>query len=111
MATPSDLKNKKNLKTVLSKTFFQNAQKMRIFRCNFAKFSQGHLPGPPRMVVPSALPPKMICDVTRLRRHTIVVKLGPPLGNFLRTPLANSIATIIFFTNKKLFKVHCWYFL
>jgi len=29
---------------------------MRIFRCNFAKFSQGHASGPPRMVVPSAVP-------------------------------------------------------
>jgi len=60
---------------------------MRIFRCNFVKFSQGHDPGPPRMVVPSALPLKLIYDVTRLWHHTFVTKLGRPLGNFLRTPL------------------------
>ena len=35
--------------------------KMRIFRCNFGKFSQGHAPGP--------LPPKLICAVTRLWRN------------------------------------------
>jgi len=51
---------------------------MRIFRRNFAKFSRGHAPGPPRMVVPSALPPKLICDITRLWRHTTVTKLAPP---------------------------------
>jgi len=49
---------------------------MRIFRCNFAKFTWEHAPGPLRMVVPSALPLKLICDETL-----------PPLGNFLRTPL------------------------
>ena len=43
--------------------------KMRIFRCNFAKFSRGHVPRPPRMVVPSALPLKLICDVTQLWRN------------------------------------------
>ena len=43
--------------------------KMRIFRCNFAKFSRGHAPGPPIMAVPSALPLKLICDVTRLWRN------------------------------------------
>jgi len=46
---------------------------MRIFRCNFAKFSRGH---------PPDTSPK-----DDLWRHTIVTKLGPPLGNFLRTPL------------------------
>ena len=55
--------------------------KMRIFKCNFAKFSRGHGPGPPKMVVPLALPLKLICDVTRLWRNLA------PLGNFLRTPL------------------------
>ena len=40
--------------------------KMRTFRCNFAKFSRQHAPGPPRIVVPSALTLKLICDVTRL---------------------------------------------
>jgi len=46
---------------------------MRIFRCNFAKFSRGHPPDPRRMVVPSALPLRLICDVTRLWRN-----LAPP---------------------------------
>jgi len=32
------------------------------FRCNFAKFSRGMPPDPPRMVVPSALPHD--CDET-----------------------------------------------
>ena len=35
----------------------------------------------PRVVVPSALPLKLICDVTRLCQNLT------PLGNFLRTPL------------------------
>ena len=39
--------------------------KMRLFRCNFAKFYWGMPPDPPIMVAPSALP-KLICDVTRL---------------------------------------------
>jgi len=39
-------------------------------------------PDAPRMVVPSALPLKLICDVTRLWRN-----FGLPLGNVLRTPL------------------------
>ena len=43
--------------------------KMRIFKSNFAKFSCGHAPGSHRIVVPSALPLKLICDVTRLWRH------------------------------------------
>ena len=47
--------------------------KMRVFRCNFANFSRGHAPGPPRIVVPSALPLKLISDVTRLWRN-----LDPP---------------------------------
>jgi len=50
---------------------------MGIFRCNFAKFSWEHAPGNPRMVVPSALPLKLICGPQ---------KLGP-LGNFQRTPV------------------------
>ena len=54
---------------------------MRIFGCNFAKFSRGMLPGHPGMVVPSALSIKLICDVT------IVTQLWPLLGNFLRKPL------------------------
>jgi len=37
---------------------------MRIFRCNFAKFSQEHALVPPTMVVPSVLPLKLICDET-----------------------------------------------
>ena len=55
---------------------------MRIFRCNFAKFSGGMAPDHPRVVVPSTFPSKLICDVTRLWRN-----FGPPPGNFLRTPL------------------------
>ena len=39
--------------------------KMRIFRCNFAKFFRGMPPDHPIMVVPSALL-RLICDVTRL---------------------------------------------
>ena len=42
---------------------------MRIFRCNFAKFCRGMPPDPPRMVVPTALALKLICDVTRLRQN------------------------------------------
>ena len=48
----------------MSKTCFQNAQK-----CVFL----GVTPGTPRMVVPSALPLKLICNVTRLWRN-----LPPP---------------------------------
>jgi len=44
-------------------------------------FPGGMPPDPPIMVVPSALPLKFICDVTRLWRNFA------PLGNFLRTPL------------------------
>jgi len=51
------------------KNLLPECTKMRIFRCNFAKFSRGHSPGPPKMVVPSALPLKLIvtshdCDET-----------------------------------------------
>jgi len=53
---------------------------MRIFRCNFAKFSWWHAPGPSRMVVPSALPLKLVCDVVPLWRNLTL------LGNFLRRP-------------------------
>jgi len=53
MATPSDPKNKKNVKTVLSKTCFQNAQKC-VFLGVIYKISRGHAPDPPIMVVPSA---------------------------------------------------------
>ena len=35
---------------------------MRIFRCNFAIFSRDMPPDHPRMVVPSALTIKLICD-------------------------------------------------
>jgi len=62
---------------------------MRIFRCNFAKFSREHAPGPPGMVVPSALPLKLFvtshdCDETL-----------PPLGNFLRTPLDANLVVVL----------------
>ena len=61
----------------LVKALYQNllpeCTKMCLFRCNLAKLSRGHAPGPPRMVVPSALPLKLICDVTRLWRN-----LAPP---------------------------------
>jgi len=49
---------------------------LRIFRCNFAKFSRGHAPGPLWNGRPKV----------DLWRHTIVTKIAPP-GNFLRTPL------------------------
>ena len=62
---------------------------MRIFRCNFAKFSRGHAAGPPRIVVLSALPLKLICDVTRLLQ-----KFASPPGNFLRTPLLFDIQSL-----------------
>ena len=71
----------------MSKTCFQNAQKwvfLGIFLQNFPK----GMPPTPRMVVPSALPLKLIFDVTWLWRHTTVTKTWVPLGNFLRTPLA-----------------------
>jgi len=42
---------------------------MHIFRSNLARFSRGHASGPPRMVVPSALHLKLICDVTGLGRN------------------------------------------
>jgi len=42
---------------------------MRIFSCNFANFFRGHAPVHPRMVVPSALPLKLIRDVTRFWRN------------------------------------------
>jgi len=61
---------------------------MHIFRSNLASFSRGHASGPPRMVVPSALHLKLICDVTGLGRNFA------PLGNFLRTPLV--IAKILY---------------
>jgi len=48
------------------------------------------------MVVPSALPLKLVCDVTRLRRN-----FGHSLENFLRTPLATRIET------KQVFSLHC----
>ena len=73
MATPQILKTKKNVKTVLSKNCFQNAQKCVFLGVILQSFPRGMPPEPPRMVVPSALPLKLICDVTRLWWH-----LSPP---------------------------------
>jgi len=53
----------KNVKTVLSKTCFQNAQKCIFFGEILQNFPGGHAC---RMDVSSALPLKLICDVTRL---------------------------------------------
>ena len=50
--------------------------KMRLFRCNFAKFYWGMPPDPPIMVAPSAHT-KLICDVTRLWQN-----FGPPSETF-----------------------------
>jgi len=61
------------------------------------EWSREHPPGLPRMVVPSALPLKLICDVTRLWRNFA------PLGNFLRTPLCSSFVKC---WRKGIF---CWY--
>jgi len=36
------------------------------FRCNFAKFSRGHTSRSAGLVVPSALPLKLLCDVTQM---------------------------------------------
>ena len=70
-----------SLVKALYQNLFPECTKMRIFRCNFATVSRGHAPGPPRMVVPSALPLNWFvtshdCDETL-----------PPFGNILRTPL------------------------
>ena len=46
---------------------------MRILGVILKNFPRGMPPDPPRMVVPSALPLKLICDVTRLLRN-----FGPP---------------------------------
>ena len=61
---------------------------MRIFRYNFAKFSKGNVPRPPKNG--RAFGTSLEVDFWRhtIVTHTIVVKLGPPLGNFLRTPLS-----------------------
>ena len=63
----------KNVKTTLSKTCFQNAQKCVCLGVILQNFPGGTPPDPPRMVVSSALPLKLICDVTRLWRN-----LPPP---------------------------------
>ena len=65
---PQTLRIKK-CKNSIIQNLLPECTKIRIFRCNFAKFSRGHAPGPPRMVVPSVLPLKLICDVTRLWRN------------------------------------------
>jgi len=59
----------KNVKTVLSKTCFQNAQKCVFLGVILQNFPGGMRPDLPRIVVPSALPLKLICDVTRLWRN------------------------------------------
>ena len=46
----------KKVKTVLSKTCFQNAQKCVFLGVILQTFPRGMPPDPPRMVVPSALP-------------------------------------------------------
>ena len=62
----------------MSKTCFQNAQKCVFLGVILQNFPRGMSPDAPRMVVPSALPLKLICDVTRFWRNLA------PLGNFLR---------------------------
>jgi len=62
----------------LSKTCFQNAQKCVFLGVILQNFPRGMSPDAPRMVMPSALPLKLICDVTRFWRNLA------PLGNFLR---------------------------
>jgi len=62
---PQTLKIKK-CKTTLSKTCFQNAQRCVFLGVILQNFPGGMPPDPPRMVVSSALPLKLICDVTRL---------------------------------------------
>jgi len=59
----------KNVNTVLSKTCFQNAQKCVFLGVILQNFPGGMTPDPHRMVVPSTLPLKLICDVTRLWRN------------------------------------------
>ena len=68
------------------------------FLVKFCKIFPGACPRTPRMVVPSALPSKLIFDVTRLWRNL------PPLGNFLRTSLqilhaalSRSYQAVVFF--------------
>jgi len=65
MATPQTLKIK-IVKIILSKTCFQNAQKWVLLGVILQNFPVGMIPDLPRMVVPSALPLKLICDVTGL---------------------------------------------
>ena len=53
----------------MSKTCFQNAQKCVFLGVILQNFPGGMPPYPPRIVVPSALPLKLICDVTRVWRN------------------------------------------
>jgi len=74
---PQTLKIKK-CKNSIVLNLLPECTKMRIFRCNFAKFSRGHAPG------------TLECSCLRYFPYScfvIVTKLGLPLGNFLRTPL------------------------
>ena len=48
---------------------FPECTKMRILGVILQNFTGDMPPDPPRMVVPMALPLKLICDVTRLWRH------------------------------------------
>jgi len=57
-------------------------QKCVVLGVILQNFPGGMPPDSPRMVIPSALPLKLIWW-----RHTIVTELYPPLGNFLPTPL------------------------
>ena len=75
----------------MSKTCFQNARKCVFLGVILQNFPGSMSPPPPRMVVPSALPLKLICDVTRLWRNLV-----SPLGNFLRTPLITVVHQILF---------------
>jgi len=91
----------------LSKTCFQNAQKCVFLGVILQNFPGGLALDLPRMVVPSALLLKLICDVTRLWRNL------PPLGNFLRTPLAISVNFFLktarnWFLFSFLYLCYCW---
>jgi len=60
----------------LAKTCFQNVQKCVFLGVILQNFPGGMSPDSPKMVVPLALPVKLICD-----------EIWPPFGNCLRSPL------------------------
>jgi len=75
------------VKTVLSKTCFQNAPKFVFLGVILQNFPRGMHPDPYRMVVPSALALKLICDVTRLLRNLALPSEIFCVRHCLRAPM------------------------